>query len=99
MGDWFDQSLAWMAWTWQTGALFAVLFSVLTAMTVLALRRPEIERVGVLHIATTRGDRLFLSILSAAIIHIAWIAALGGAHLWGATLVSFVWAVGVFRYV
>ena len=99
MADWFAQTFAWMAWTWQTALLFAALFATLAVMTVLAVRRPEAERVGVLRIGTTRGDRLFLSILSAAIIHLLWIACGGAPVLWGATLLSFVWAIGVFRYV
>jgi len=99
MTDWFAQTFAWMAWTWQTGLLFAALFCTLVVMTALAVNHPEVERTGVLRIATTRGDRLFLSLLSAAIIHILWIAVLGASSLWGATLFSLVWAFGVFRYV
>src|SRR3712207_9365946 len=48
--------LAWMAWTWQTGVFFAVIASLLLVMTLLAVWRPETERVGVLRIATTRGE-------------------------------------------
>jgi predicted small integral membrane protein len=79
--------------------LFVTLFCILTVMTLLAVYRPEMDRPGVLRIATTRGDRLFLSLLSAAIIHILWIAALGASALWGATLLSLAWATGIFRYV
>jgi predicted small integral membrane protein len=99
MADWLATTFAWMAWTWQTGLLFVALFSTLAVMTVLAVRHPEVERLGVLSIATTRGDRLFLSILSAAIIHILWLALLGAPLLWGATVLSVIWAIGIFRYV
>ena len=49
-------------------------------MTGLAIRYPEAERYGVLRIPTTRGDRLFLSLLGAAFIHLAWIGLVGVGH-------------------
>ena len=70
----------------------------LLVMTVLALRRPEVERVGALRIATTRGDRLFISLLSAAWVHLGWLAAFG-APLWGALALSLVLAALIFRFV
>jgi len=90
--------LAWMAWTPQTGLFFAGLFALLGVMTVLAIWRPEIERVGVLGIPTTRGDRLFLSLLGAAFIHLAWLG-LAAADLWWATGLSLLYAVLVFRFI
>jgi predicted small integral membrane protein len=79
----------------------------------LARARPEAERVGVLGIPTTRGDRLFLSLVLAAVIHLAWIGFVGTApiavlpigegielsSLWLATVISLVAAVIVFRTV
>jgi predicted small integral membrane protein len=79
----------------------------------LARARPEAERVGVLGIPTTRGDRLFLSLVLAAVIHLAWIGFVGTApiavlpigegielsSLWLATVISLVAAVVVFRTV
>ncbi len=47
---------------------------------------------------TTRGDRLFISLLTAAYIHLAWLA-LFGTPLWGATGTALVLAVLIFRYV
>lgn len=90
--------LAWMAWTPQTGLFFAGLFALLGAMTVLAIWRPEVERIGALGIPTTRGDRLFLSLLGAAFIHLAWLG-LATADLWWATGLSLLYAVLVFRFV
>jgi predicted small integral membrane protein len=52
----------------------------------------------VLHIVTTRGDRLFISLLGAAFIHLAWLAFVDGP-LRGAGLVAVAFAVLVFRYV
>ncbi|QEL22110.1 hypothetical protein FQV39_05685 [Bosea sp. F3-2] len=90
--------LAWMAWTPQTGLFFASLLCLLLVMTALAIWRPEVERVGVLGIPTTRGDRLFLSVLGSAFIHLAWLG-LAGGELWWASLLSLLYAAAVFRFV
>ena len=87
-----------MAWTWQTALFFALLFATLSAMTVLALRRPETERVGALGLPTTRGDRLFLTLLGAAFIHLGWLALMGDAPLWGASILSLIWGAALFRW-
>jgi predicted small integral membrane protein len=52
----------------------------------------------VLRFTTTRGDRLFISLLSAAYIHLGWLAFLE-APLWGATAVAVAFAGLIFRYV
>jgi predicted small integral membrane protein len=90
--------VSWMAWTWQTGLFFLGIFSVLTVMTLLAITRPETERVGVLTLATTRGDRLFIALLGAAFIHLAWLG-LVGPDLWWASGLSLLYAAAVFRWV
>jgi predicted small integral membrane protein len=91
--------LNWMAWTWQTAVFFAIIGLLLAGMMVWEWRSPGGNpRRGMLRIETTRGDRLFVSLLSAAYIHLAWLAFLT-APLWGATAVAVVFAVLVFRYV
>jgi predicted small integral membrane protein len=89
---------AWMAWTWQTAAFFAAIACLLAVMTLLAVFRPEAERVGVLGIATTRGDRLFISLLGSAFIHLGWLGLIGPG-LWWASGVSLAYALAVFRTV
>src|SRR4028119_1269641 len=79
----FAPDLAWMAWTWQTGVFFAVIASLLAGMTLLAIWRPETEQVGILRIPTTRGDRLFISLLGSAFIHLAWLGLVGPGLWWG----------------
>jgi predicted small integral membrane protein len=88
----------WMAWTWQTAIFFCAIASLLLLMTALAIYRPETERVGVLRIPTTRGDRLFITLLGSAFIHLAWLG-LVGHDLWWALGLSFVYGAAVFRYV
>jgi len=89
---------AWMAWTWQTAVFFLVIALMLVAMTVWQVVSPSGERVGVLRIPTTRGDRLFLTLLGTAFIHLAWLG-LVGPDLWWATAISVVYGVAVFRWV
>lgn len=90
--------LAWMAWTWQSGLFWGGLGAVLLIMTLLAVARPETPRVGVLTMATTRGDRLFISLLGSAFIHLAWLG-LVGPDLWWASGLSLLYAAAVFRWV
>ena len=66
--------MAWMAWTWPTAAFFAVIAVILIVFTVLAVRSPETPRRGVLGIETTRGDRLFITLLASAFFNLAWLA-------------------------
>ena len=91
--------LSWMAWTWQTAAFFGFIALCLTVMSVWEIARPGGDpRHGVLGLDTTRGDRLFISLLGSAYIHLAWLA-LTSAPLWGAILISVVFALAVFRWV
>lgn len=91
--------LGWMAWTWQTGLFFGVIFLLLVAMAVWEWRSPGGgPRRGWLRIVTTRGDRLFISLLAAAFVHLFWLA-IFGMPLWGASVASLVLAVLVFRFI
>lgn len=107
------ENIAWMAWTLPTAIFFGLLAATLAIMTWLALRYPEAERVGVLQIPTTRGDRLFISLITAAVIHLLWIGFVGASpiatlpigegvevsSLWLASVISLVTAVVIFRNV
>jgi predicted small integral membrane protein len=91
----------WMGWTLPTTLFFVGIAVVLTAMGVLQKLAPRNEpRPGVLGIATQRGDKLFLSLLGSAFIHLAWIGlAPASLPLWFASLASLVYAALVFRFV
>ncbi|WP_291686033.1 DUF2160 domain-containing protein [Bradyrhizobium sp.] len=108
------ENIAWMAWTPPTAIFFALLSCTLAVMTWLAIACPEAERVGILRIPTTRGDRLFISLIMAAVIHLLWIGLVGTdtiwtlpigeegielSSLWLATAISLASAVAIFRTV
>jgi len=98
--DWTGQLVegGWMAWTLPVALFFLAIAALLALMTLLALRFPETPRLGVLRIETTRGDRLFISLLGSAFICLAWLFFFG-APLWGALVACLVYAVAVFRWV
>jgi predicted small integral membrane protein len=89
----------WMAWTFPTATFFLVILLLLSLMAVWEYASPGGNpRVGLLRFETTRGDRLFISLLGSAFIHLAWLG-LVGPGLWWALALSVVYAVGVFRFV
>lgn len=94
-----EAGLGWMAWTWQTALFFGVIATLLVLMTIWEIKRPGGgERRGVLGLVTTRGDRLFISLLAAGYIHLLWLAFFG-SPLWWASAMALVIAALVFRYV
>lgn len=91
--------LEWMAWTWQTATFFGTIAVFLIGMSLWEMARPGGDpRTGVLGLDTTRGDRLFISLLTSAYIHLAWLA-LATGPLWIATIISVVVAIAIFRWV
>jgi predicted small integral membrane protein len=98
--DWTGQLIpgGWMAWTFPVALFFFIIASLLITFTLLAVRWPETPRVGILRIETTRGDRLFISLLGSAFINLGWLF-LFGAPLWGALILCLVYVAAVFRWV
>ncbi len=87
----------WMAWTWQTAVFFCMIASLIILMTVLAVKKPEIPRVGIFRIETTRGDRLFMTLLGSAFILLVWLA-FYGTSLWGGLVICLIYATAIFRW-
>ena len=91
--------LSWMAWTVPTAVFFVVIFSLIALMGVWEVARPGGHpRVGALRFETTRGDRLFLSLLAAAFINLAWLGLVPLSLWWGLALSAAV-AIVIFRVV
>ena len=88
----------WMAWTLPTALFFAAIAAILGGMGLLHMRYPSVARSGVLGIETTRGDRLFISLLGSAFINLAWIG-LFEAPQYGALIICGLFAFCVFRWV
>ncbi|MBE0454456.1 MAG: DUF2160 domain-containing protein [Roseovarius sp.] len=90
--------MAWMAWTTPTAIFFVIIAALLITFTVLAIKFPETPRTGILRIETTRGDRLFITLLGSAFINLAWLG-LVGANQPYALIVCLIYAAAVFRWV
>ena len=91
--------LTWMAWTWPTAAFFAFILLCLIAMMIWERFSPGgSPRRGVLGLDTTRGDRLFISLLGSAFIFLAWLGFVG-TPLWAPLGISLVYGVVVFKWV
>lgn len=91
--------LSWMAWTWPTAAFFVFVFTCIALMGLWEYKSPGGgPRHGILGLDTTRGDRLFITLLGSAFIFLFWLAFMG-TPLWGALGISLVYGFVVFRWV
>lgn len=86
----------WMAWTRATLAFFVFIFGSISIMALLEWRWPGgAERDGILGLTTTRGDRLFMSLLGSAYVFLAWLGLIGGV-LWVPLGIAVLWAAFCF---
>ena len=94
-----QEDLAWMAWTWQVGALLRPIAALLVVFTLLAVYRPETPRVGILRsrrrAATASSSRCSDRPSSTS----SGSPSSAGWDLWWASALSLVYAVAVFRWV
>ncbi|MCX5809742.1 MAG: DUF2160 domain-containing protein [Proteobacteria bacterium] len=86
--------MEWMAWTLPTAIFFIVIFLIVTAMTIWQTVSPSVGRRGFLPLTTTPGDRLFIGLICAAFIHIAWIG-LTDLSLWIVFPLAVAWVIVV----
>jgi predicted small integral membrane protein len=63
---------SWMAWTTPVAIFFATIAALIAAMTIWEIYSPSVTRKGLLPLVTTRGDRLFIGLLVAAYVNLAW---------------------------
>jgi predicted small integral membrane protein len=95
----------WMAWTLPVAVFFTCIVLMLVGMTVWELKSPTTERRGFLPIATTRGDRLFIGLVTAAYINLAFIGMAGHLAEWfsldeePSIWISFVISMGALAWV
>ena len=79
---WLAEQFGWMQWNIPSAIFFIALFLTLFGMAIWDGRRPSIRRKGFLPIDTTRGERFFISIITAMGIFILWFAFFKGSLLW-----------------
>lgn len=86
-----------MNWTAPVAIFFIAIVTMLIGMTLWQIKSPSIERKGFLPMPTTRGDRLFISLLTAAYVNLAW-AGLTDMHQAVGAALSFVLLLVVMRW-
>lgn len=92
-----EDTFAWMAWTPPVAIFFTAVVLILAGMTIWQMKSPSMERKGFLPISTTRGDRLFIGLLTAAYVNLAW-AGLTDLEQWIGAAVGFVVLLVVMRW-
>lgn len=72
----------WMAWTTPVAVFFTCIVLMLVGMTVWEIKSPTTLRRGFLPLETTRGDRLFIGLLAAAYLNLAFVGVSGWLAQW-----------------
>lgn len=90
-------NLEWMAWTVPTATFFITIVLTLTCMTIWQVVSPTTDRKGFLPISTTRGDRLFIGLLSSAYINLAWLG-FTDMSIWISFVLGLIWMAVVMRW-
>lgn len=91
----------WMAWTTPVAVFFTCIVLMLFGMTMWEIKSPTSLRRGFLPMETTRGDRLFIGLLSAAYVNLAFVGISGKLTEWiglatePSIWISFVISMGV----
>lgn len=89
--------MSWMYWTVPTALFFVAIAAILAVMTLWEIRSPSLPRRGLLPLATTRGDRLFIGLLATAYLHLAWVG-LTDLPPWAATIACIPLLVAALRW-
>ena len=95
----------WMVWTTPVAVFFTCTALMLVGMTVWEYKSPTTLRRGWLPMDTTRGDRLFIGLLSAAYLNLVFIGLAGKFQEWLALeaepsiWISFVLSMGLLALV
>ena len=72
----------WMAWTTPVAVFFTCIVLMIAGMTVWEIKSPTLVRRGFLPMDTTRGDRLFIGLLAAAYLTLAFVGLSGWMAQW-----------------
>ena len=87
----------WMAWTTPSALFFLGIALILLTMTVREVLSPCTERKGFLPITTTRGDRLFIGLLSSAFVHLGFIG-FSELSIWEQFTICVIWLGTVLKW-
>ena len=83
--------LSWMQWTTATAIGIGALFFAIGILTVMGIRKPDPGHKGFYPFETTRGDKLFLGIVTTLAFFFVWMALLGTNLAWLMVLLGLIW--------
>ena len=63
---------AWMLWTVPSAIAFALIVTLIIIVNIVDVFVPGYSRKGFLPIATTRGDRLYIALVSVVLVFLLW---------------------------
>ena len=89
--NWLINEFSWMQWNWAGTLFFVFILLSITALTVWDILIPENSRKGFLPMVTTRGDRLFIGIITSIGLMLLWLAFAGNQALWVASALLVAW--------
>ncbi len=90
--------VAWMYWTLPTMITICIFFIFLLIIAVLDLKKRSTPRKGFLPFPTTRGDRIFISVIIWIAVSLIWLAILGDAYITALPLILVVIMIIVMKY-
>ncbi len=88
----------WMNWVVPTLLFVGGILLMLIVLSIWDAKDPGWARKGILPIETTRGDRVFMSILTTGLIFCLWLYFIGTANVWGVLVVGAVATVGIMNF-
>ncbi len=89
---------SWMYWTYQSAIGFGLLFGMLAVITFVDTKKPSFETKGFLPMPTTRGDRVFISVVSFFFLVLLWLRYVPDLTGWVVVIVGIVNAVIVMKW-
>ena len=98
MFEWLKTEFQWMYWTWPSLVLFIVLIITIIGLSLWDTFSPDIKRKGFLPIATSRGDRVFIAIISTIGLYLVWLGVAGNSLFIGAVILSIIWNIIIARW-
>lgn len=88
----------WMYWAVPTLLFLGFILLMLVGLSIWDANDPGWGRQGLLPIETTRGDRVFMSILTTGIFFCLWLYFLGTTAIWGVLLAGAAATVGIMNF-
>lgn len=90
--------LDWMYWTLETAIVIFLMLFMLVVLAILDSYRKSVPRRGFMRFPTTRGLRIFVSLLCMVAIGLLWSGFLYEVPMWGALATSAVVMYIIIKY-